>query len=565
MKTRSTKYKYIAKLRFLLAVLVSSPAIIYIYTPFTIILTVLGIAAPFATGRFIDTLIKGDAPWLSFTILSGILLTKAAMTPLLRQFILSRSRRIELELQQKTLLSIINRLPSELSLLPNGELVAKLTRDTFAIGSFISCLYPRILVAIVTMISAGFALYSRSPILALSFVIFIPFSIFLFIPFARRFSTNSHSVRQKSDKSFTILFDFLNSILFLRTLNAVKRFTDQPNDAMRTLKESNCKTDRLSIIFGSLLAAVLVIGEISVLAIAGAFASRGEIPVGDVVAYQMLFLVAIQSIQGIVSLLPEASTLIEAINSLNEILAYSPRNKGSETIKSIKSIEFRNTAFAYPNGNSVINSFSTTLRAGTSTAIIGANGSGKTTLLKLAIGAIEPQQGEILINNIPISLLEEETFRNSIGIVFQESLLITGTIRDNITLKDPSYNDNDIDLALKASGFDAVISRLPDGLETQVGLWGQALSGGELQRLAIARALIRNPSILVLDEVTNHLDAKTRKNFANLLKTLTLNRIVLLVTHDEELADSCDKKIFCQNQDFSSYISLQRTGVRCVG
>jgi ATP-binding cassette subfamily B protein len=397
------------------------------------------------------------------------------------------------------------------------------------------------------MISAGFALYSRSPILALSFVIFIPFSIFLFIPFARRFSTNSHSVRQKSDKSFTILFDFLNSILFLRTLNAVKRFTDQPNNAMRTLKESNCKTDRLSIIFGSLLAAVLVIGEISVLAIAGAFASRGEIPVGDVVAYQMLFLVAIQSIQGIVSLLPEASTLIEAINSLNEILAYSPRNNGGETIKSIKSIEFRNTTFAYPNGNSVINSFSTTLRAGTSTAIIGANGSGKTTLLKLAIGAIEPQKGEILINDLPISLLDEETFRNSIGIVFQESLLITGTIRDNITLKDPSYNDNDIHLALKASGFDAVISRLPDGLETQVGLWGQALSGGELQRLAIARALIRNPSILVLDEVTNHLDAKTRKNFANLLKTLTLNRIVLLVTHDEELANSCDNKIFCQN------------------
>ncbi|MBO5904952.1 MAG: ABC transporter ATP-binding protein [Kiritimatiellae bacterium] len=547
MKTRSTKYKYIAKLRFLLAVLVSSPAIIYIYTPFTIILTILGIAAPFVTGRFIDTLIKGDAPWFSFGLLSGILLTKAAMTPLLQQFILSRSRRIELELQQRTLQSIINRSPSELSLLPNGELVAKLTRDTFAIGSFISCLYPRILVAIVTMISAGIALYSRSPTLALSFVIFIPFSIFLFIPFARRFSTNSHSVRQKSDKSFTILFDFLNSILFLRTLNAVKRFTDQPNNAMRTLKESNCKTDRLSIIFGSLLAAVLVIGEISVLAIAGAFASRGEIPVGDVVAYQMLFLVAIQSIQGIVSLLPEASTLIEAINSLNEILAYSPRNNGSKTIKSIKSIEFRNTTFAYPNGNSVINNFSTTLRAGTSTAIIGANGSGKTTLLKLAIGAIEPQQGEILINDLPISLLDEETFRNSIGIVFQESLLITGTIRDNITLKDTSYNDNDIALALKASGFDAVISRLPDGLETQVGLWGQALSGGELQRLAIARALIRNPSILVLDEVTNHLDAKTRKNFANLLKTITLNRIVLLVTHDEELANSCDNKIFCQN------------------
>ena len=119
-------------------------------------------------------------------------------------------------------------------------------------------------------------------------------------------------------------------------------------------------------------------------------------------------------------------------------------------------------------------------------------------------------------------------------------------MRDNITLRDPTFTESDINEAIAMSGLREVVGRFPKGLDTRVGLNGQSLSGGEMQRLAIARALIRRPGILVLDEVTNHLDAEARAGFGKLLRRLVPGRIVLVVSHDPAIIKLCDEKISCQ-------------------
>ena len=159
------------------------------------------------------------------------------------------------------------------------------------------------------------------------------------------------------------------------------------------------------------------------------------------------------------------------------------------------------------------------------------------------------------MNGQRLETLDAYAFRSSLGIVFQDSLLVSGTVRDNITLRDSAFTDKDIAEATAQSGLDEVIRRLPDGLDTRVGLDGQSLSGGEMQRLAIARALIRKPSILVLDEVTNHLDVATCSSFGKLLRQLASGRIVLVVSHDPALIGICDEKIFCQIPEEPSYKS----------
>ena len=385
------------------------------------------------------------------------------------------------------------------------------------------------------MLAAGVALFSLSPALGLSFVAFIPLCIVLFIPFARRFAANSHAVRKKSDAAFAGLFDFFQSLPFLRTLDAERRFADSPRQSMHDLKNGNCAMDGLSIAFGALLGALLVIGEVSVLGVAGALAAKGAVPVGDVVVYQLLFLSAMQSVQGIVSLLPETASLREGIDSLNEIFSHPEPRRGDRHVGNVTTIEFRNVTFSYPNAadRPVVKDLSATFRTGKIYALAGANGTGKTTLLKLATATLEPQAGEILVNGTPLESLDACAFRR-------------GTIRDNITLRDPMFGEEDVKTAVVASGLEEVVSRLPAGLDTRLGLRGQALSGGELQRLAIARALVRNPSVLVLDEVTNHLDAKARASFETLLLKLAPGRIVLVVSHDPAIIDLCDEKIFCQ-------------------
>lgn len=556
MKAKDTLQKHFKRTRFLADTLASSPVVLFVYTPLLVAQTVAGIAVPFATGRFIDSLIGGMPPAAPFVFLAALLGVRAVMTPSLQHLVTSRARKIELNLQRRVLDSIMGFPPSELSALADGSLVAKLTRDAYAVGGFVSGLYPRLLVAVVTMFAAGFALYSRSPVLGFSFVAFIPLCITLFLPFARHFASHSHAVRKRSDAAFASLFDFFRSLPFLRALDAERRFADSPLQAMRELKDGNCSIDRLSIVFGALLGALMIIGEVGVLGVAGMLAAKGAIPVGDVVVYQMLFLSAMQSIQGIVSMLPETATLCEGVDSLDEILAHSrPRRKG-RAIQAIEKVEFRNVTFAYPGATArpVIKGFSATFRAGKVVALVGANGTGKTTLLKLATAALAPQSGEILVNDSPIETLEEESFRRQTGIVFQDSLLITGSIRDNITLRDPAFSPKDVDAAVALSGLGEVVRRMPDGLDTHVGLNGQSLSGGEMQCLAIARALIRKPSLLVLDEVSNHLDADARSAFGKMLRKLAQSRIVLAVSHDPALIDLCDEKIFCQIPGQPSYI-----------
>ena len=353
---------------------------------------------------------------------------------------------------------------------------------------------------------------------------------------------------QLSNSAFAALFDFFRSLPFLRTLDAERRFAEAPRQSMQDLKDGNCAMDRLTVAFGALLGATLVVGEIGVLGVAGALAARGAIPVGDVVVYQMLFLAAMQSVQGIVSLLPETAALREGVESLNEILGHAPPRRGGRRVDAVESVEFRGVTFAYPGADAkpVVRNFSATFRAGKIVALAGANGSGKTTLLKLATAALEPQSGEILVNGAPVASLDEGFFRRAIGIVFQDSLLVTGTVRDNITLRDPTFTESDIDEAIAMSGLREVVGRLPKGLDTRVGLNGQSLSGGEMQRLAIARAIIRRPGILVLDEVTNHLDAEAREAFGELLRRLAPGRIVLVVSHDPAIIKLCDEKISCQ-------------------
>ena len=314
----------------------------------------------------------------------------------------------------------------------------------------------------------------------------------------------------------------------------------------------------LAVAFGALLSAILVVGEVAVLGIAGMLAAKGAIPVGDVVVYQMLFLAAMQSVQGVVSLLPETATLREGIDSLGEILNRAPPMLCGQRLDAIESIEFRNVTFAYPGSDArpVIKDFSATFHAGNVVALVGDNGSGKTTLLKLATAVLEPQSGEILVNGQRMETLDACAFRRNIGIVFQDSLLVSGTVRDNITLRDSAFTDKDIAEAASQSGLDEVVKNLSAGLDTRVGLDGQSLSGGEMQRLAIARALIRKPGILVLDEVTNHLDGDARSSVGRLLRQLASGRIVLVVSHDPALIDLCDEKIFCQISEQPSYTSL---------
>jgi ATP-binding cassette subfamily C protein len=207
-------------------------------------------------------------------------------------------------------------------------------------------------------------------------------------------------------------------------------------------------------------------------------------------------------------------------------------------------VECKDVTFSYPiSGKPILRGLSLVVPGGAVAAVTGANGTGKTTLLKLLCGALRPDDGEILVGGVPLDSATLPAFRHRLGAVFQDNLLLSHSLLDNVTLRDPAVAPVALKAALADSGAESMVRRIPGGLRARVGNGGRVLSGGEIQKVAIARALARTPSLLVFDEVTNHLDAPSRAAFCELLESLRGRCTVLLVTHDPEVLRRCDLEI----------------------
>ena len=353
------------------------------------------------------------------------------------------------------------------------------------------------------------------------------------------------------DRSLNGIFEFMHIFPYLKSMAAEAPYFEQPRRKFKSFRKMNLKNDCTASSLEYINRFILLLGEYSVLAVAGWLAWKKEIPVGDVVVFQGLFLAVLSSLNGMFQLLPGWKSAQESAESISELLETEDTediDSKPELPSALADIAVRYVSFRYPHSRkAVFADFSCDIKAGSIVALTGANGTGKTTLLKLITGYLEPESGRVEIAGRALKEWRLRSFRQKVAYVFQDSLLITGTVRENITMKNTCYTEAEIAEALRLSGADGLVARLPEGLEHRIGFEGGGLSGGERQKLAIARALIRKPDILIFDEVTNHLDYESRMKIRALLISLRGKATVLMVSHDPELAALCDQEICLNN------------------
>jgi len=210
----------------------------------------------------------------------------------------------------------------------------------------------------------------------------------------------------------------------------------------------------------------------------------------------------------------------------------------------LREIVFERVSFAYA-GTPVLEQVELLFPAGSFTVLIGPSGAGKTTVLDLVAGLCQPVAGRILVDGEPLHDFELRAWRKLVGYVPQEPLLLNDSIRLNITLGDPAIDDDEVRAALAAAGALEFVERLPDGLEAGVGERGEMLSGGQRQRLAIARALVGRPRLLLLDEVTSALDRASEAAICETLKGLRGKLTIIAVSHRSALVGIADRVYRC--------------------
>jgi ATP-binding cassette subfamily B protein len=265
---------------------------------------------------------------------------------------------------------------------------------------------------------------------------------------------------------------------------------------------------------------------------------EGQLTMGQLVAFNMLVGNVLSPFQRLSMLWNGLQEIIISTERINDVLEAEPeedlQNKPRKPLGRLNGrICFQNVTFRYhaETETNVLENINFEIQPEQMVAVVGRSGSGKTTLSKLILGLYPPTDGKVLIDGFDINTISLRSLRSQIGVVDQDTFLFGGTIRENIGIAHPEASVEEITQAAKLAGADEFIQQLPMGYESQIGESGGMLSGGQRQRLAIARALIGNPRLLLFDEATSHLDSESERIIQNNLKTILQGRTSVIIAH----------------------------------
>lgn len=298
------------------------------------------------------------------------------------------------------------------------------------------------------------------------------------------------------------------------------------------------------VVFGSLfetsvsLAATL--SQLIVLGAGGYMVMQGQLTVGTLLAFIGLlpsFFAPVASLSNVGQSVQMASGSLTRINELlDQPVEIADKPGAYELAPLSQQIQFEDVSFSYDKDQKLIENLSLQSPAGSHVAIVGPSGSGKSTLVNLLMRFWDPRQGQVLFDGHDLREVKLASLRSQIGLVFQDTFVFDTTLRENIAIGRPGATQAEIVQAAKAARLDSYIALLPDGYDTLLGERGVKMSGGQRQRLAIARALLRNPRILILDEATSALDSRTESEILDTLREVSRGRTTISITHRLSLA-----------------------------
>ena len=320
---------------------------------------------------------------------------------------------------------------------------------------------------------------------------------------------------------------------------------------IRTLEKRIVRHSVTSATYTFAQQSIVIMAALTTLIIGGLGVISGRISLGTLFSFYAAIALLRPALDQIVSSRPAIAAGRIAVERFDDLFADTVEHPytGEAPIDFTGQLELRDVAFGYRSDRIVVGPVNFTIDPGRLTVITGPNGSGKSTLIDLFCGLYRPTTGSILADGVPYDDVDIRDIRRSTGVVFQDPYLIEGTIEENLRFGGVTAHTEDIDNACQLAAFDTIVDALPDGQHTVLGESAHTLSGGQAQRLAIARALVNRPSLLLLDEPTNHLDIRTLSNVITNVSQLDHAPAILIITHDQDVIAAADQVITLAHPD----------------
>ena len=416
-----------------------------------------------------------------------------------------------------------------------GVLVARMTADIESMAELVQWGLLQFIAAGMLLVFAFFVLLTLSWQLTIVALLVMPLLIAASIKFQRDSNKAYLTVRERVGANLSALQEGITTVRVIQAYAQEEETIEKFTKSNRELFQSHERSVRIStwyfalIEFGGVFASALMIG------IGGWLVHRGDVTLGTVVAFTLLLSSLFDPVQQLSQLYNTVQSAGAALNKLFQILDAKPEvdeHPAAVALPEAGELRVDGVTFSYAGAtNPALNNVSITVGVGEKLALVGPTGAGKSTLAKLMARLYDPQSGVVSYGGVNLTMATMDSLRKRIVVVPQEGFLFNGTIRDNLRIARSDATDEQIDAAVAAIGATEHFATLPDGLDTEVRERGSRLSAGERQLVALARAALVDPRVLVLDEATSNLDPGTEAEVEQALERLMAGRTVIVVAH----------------------------------
>ncbi|MFY9242140.1 MAG: ABC transporter ATP-binding protein [Polaribacter sp.] len=417
----------------------------------------------------------------------------------------------------------------------SGALVSRIMSDVEGVRNLIGTGLVQLVGGTITAVISMVLLIRISP--SMTFFVLLPVAVFGFVAL-KAFKYIRPIFRNRAVINAEVngrLIETLAGVRVIKAFNAEAQENETFEKGVEKLFQNVKKSLTATALMTSSSAFLLGLASTGIMGIGGYKIMTGDLTVGDFLSFTLLlgFMIApIVQMSNIGSQLTEALAGLDRTEELMNMPAEEDDENRTVVLENLQGeIIFDDVSFAYEKGKEVLNNISFKVPSGSVTALVGSSGSGKSTIAGLSATFLNPKSGKITIDNHDISKVKLNSYRKNLGVVLQDEFLFEGTIRENILFPRPNASEEELQSAVNAAYVNEFTDRFNNGLDTLIGERGVKLSGGQRQRLAIARAILANPKIIILDEATSNLDTESEGLIQQSLSQLVKDRTTIVIAH----------------------------------
>jgi subfamily B ATP-binding cassette protein MsbA len=496
------------------------------------------LVAPLKIGELLDEVIPNkdyDALYNLLLVVGSAILLQAITSFLLTRILSVQAQYLISELRaqvQKKVLSLPIRFFDNTK---SGALVSRIMTDVEGVRNLIGTGLVQLVGGSITAVISMFLLIRISP--SMTFFVLVPIAVFGAVAlkafkYIRPIFRNRGVINAEVNGR---LVETLSGVRVIKAFNAEAQENEVFEKGVDKLFQNVKKSLTATAIMTSSATFLLGIASTGIMGIGGYKIMSGELTFGDFLSFTFLLglmIAPILQMSNIGSQLTEALAGLDRTEELMNMSAEEEDENRTIALENMKGeIIFDNVCFAYEAGKEVLNNISFKVSAGSVTALVGSSGSGKSTIAGLSATFLNPGSGKITIDGQDIAKVKLSSYRQHLGVVLQDEFLFEGTIRENILFPRPNATEQELQNAVKAAYVNEFTDRFEDGLNTLIGERGVKLSGGQRQRLAIARAILADPKIIILDEATSSLDTESESLIQQSLSELVKDRTTIVIAH----------------------------------